>query len=141
MSEFNHTTEASAAFCIRCTSQISVQETVMPTSYVFGSSPITISIIAPQHTLDNTTYTCSLLFPCKLSLIALIVKTGNVNPKSIPNNLIKKIIHSPSLLKSVIKRTDNNAKLQRIKCVTGMPNNKSTFSYFRVAHCTGKQTK
>lgn len=35
----------------------------------------------------------------------------------------------------------NNAKLQRIKCVTGMPNNKSTFSYFRVAHCTGKQTK
>ena len=53
----------------------------------------------------------------------------------------QKNIHSPSLLKSVIKRTDNNAKLQRIKCVTGMPNNKSTFSYFRVAHCTGKQTK
>ena len=62
----------------------------MPTSYVFGSSPITISIVAPPHTLDNTTYTCSLLFPCKLSLIAFIVKTGNANPKSIPNNLIKK---------------------------------------------------
>lgn len=74
-------------------------------------------------------------------LLNPIVKNGPANPKSIPNNLIKKIIHSPSLLKSVIKRTDNNAKLQKIKCVTGMPNNKSTFSYFRVAHCTGKQTK
>lgn len=45
------------------------------TVYVFGSSPITISIIAPPHTLDNTMYTCSLLFSCKLSLIAFIVKT------------------------------------------------------------------
>lgn len=38
-------------------------------------------------------------------LLNPIVKNGPANPKSIPNNLIKKTTHSPSLLKSGIKRT------------------------------------
>jgi len=41
-------------------------------------------------------------------LLNPIVKNGPANPKSIPNNLIKKTTHSPSLLKSGIKRTDNS---------------------------------
>lgn len=41
-------------------------------------------------------------------LLNPIVKNGPANPKSIPNNLIKKPTHSLSLLKSGIKRTDNS---------------------------------
>lgn len=41
-------------------------------------------------------------------LLNPIVKNGPANPKSIPNNLIKKTTHSLSLLKSGIKRTDNS---------------------------------
>lgn len=98
----------SGTFCHLIRACQLIQKNNRITVYVFGSSPMTISTIAPPHKLDNTIYTCSLPFSCKLSLIAFITKTGNTNPKRIPNSLIKKTIHSLSLSKSGIKKADNS---------------------------------
>jgi hypothetical protein len=60
--------------------------------YVLGRNAIIINIITPQHILDITIYFCSPPFSFKISLIAFVKKTGNMNPKREPNNLITKIM-------------------------------------------------
>ena len=55
--------------------------------YVLGRNAIIINIITPQHILDITIYFCSPPFSFKISLIAFVKKTGNMNPKKDANNL------------------------------------------------------